>query len=80
MVNPRFAAVQYALLGSLTMLIGSLGRAELGVFIETDGFHDFFVLTAWMGLIAVALAAAEWGRVALAGRTRPEVSAQAAAE
>lgn len=63
-VNPRFAAVQYALLASLTMMIGSLGRAPLGAMIETDGFHDVFVLTAWLGMIAVALSAAEWLRQA----------------
>jgi MFS transporter, PAT family, beta-lactamase induction signal transducer AmpG len=78
MVNPRFAAVQYALLGSLTMLIGSLGRAELGVYIEQRGFHDFFVLTAWMGLIAVALCALEWVRHAMGARRG--ASAPAAAE
>lgn len=61
-VNPRFAAVQYALLASLTMLIGSLGRVPLGKFIDENGFHDFFVLTAWLGMIAVALSAAEWYR------------------
>lgn len=61
-VNPRFAAVQYALLASLTMLIGSLGRVPMGEFIDNNGFHDFFVLTAWLGMIAVALSAAEWWR------------------
>ncbi len=65
MVNRKFAAVQYALLGSLVMLVGSLGRAELGTFIETKGYHDFFIVTAWIGMIAVALAAAEWARQAL---------------
>jgi PAT family beta-lactamase induction signal transducer AmpG len=65
MVNPKFAAVQYALLGSLVMLVGSLGRAELGTFIETSGYHDFFILTAWIGMIAVGLSAAEWVRQAM---------------
>jgi PAT family beta-lactamase induction signal transducer AmpG len=76
MVNPKFAAVQYALLISLVMLIGSLGRAELGTFIETNGYHDFFILTAWIGVIAVALSAAEWARHAFA--KKPEASAKAA--
>jgi PAT family beta-lactamase induction signal transducer AmpG len=75
MVNPKFAAVQYALLGSLVMLIGSLGRAELGTFIETKGYHEFFILTAWIGMIAVALSAAEWARQAMA--KKPEVAGQA---
>lgn len=61
-VNPRFAAVQYALLVSLTMLIGTLGRPALGEMIETDGYRAIFILTAWLGMIAVVLATAEWAR------------------
>jgi PAT family beta-lactamase induction signal transducer AmpG len=76
MVNPKFAAVQYALLGSLVMLIGSLGRAELGTYIETNGYHDFFILTVWIGMIAVVLAAAEWARQAMA--KKPAVEADRA--
>ena len=77
MVNPKFAAVQYALLGSLVMLIGSLGRAELGTFIETNGYHDFFIVTVWIGMIAVVLSAAEWARQAMA--KKPAVEADTAA-
>lgn len=61
-VNPRFAAVQYALLGSLIMLIGSLGRAPLGEMMETQGFQDVFVITFQLGLVAVAFSCIEWGR------------------
>lgn len=61
-VNPRFAAVQYALLASLTMLIGTLGRPWLGAMIETDGYYSVFILTFWLGGIAVALSAFEWLR------------------
>lgn len=61
-VNPRFAAVQYALLASLTMLIGTLGRPWLGAMIETDGYYSVFILTFWLGGIAVVLSAFEWFR------------------
>jgi len=61
-VNPRFAAVQYALLASLTMLIGTLGRPWLGEIIDERGFYDVFIITFWLGGIAVALAALEWWR------------------
>jgi PAT family beta-lactamase induction signal transducer AmpG len=67
-VNPRFAAVQYALLASLTMLIGTLGRAPLGAMVETDGYAAVFTLTAWLGGVAVALTALEWLRTA---RSKP---------
>ncbi len=61
-VNPRFAAVQYALLASLTMLIGTLGRPWLGALIESHGYYTVFILTFWLGGIAVALSCIEWLR------------------
>ncbi len=61
-VNPRFAAVQYALLASLTMLIGTLGRPWLGEMIETDGFYTVFIVTFWLGGVAVVLSVLEWLR------------------
>ena len=71
-VNPKYAAVQYALLASLTMLIGSLGRAPLGELIETNGFYTVFVVTFWIGLVPVALALLEWLRQSLKGKPVPE--------
>jgi PAT family beta-lactamase induction signal transducer AmpG len=76
-VNPKFAAVQYALLASLTMLIGSLGRAPLGKFIDDNGFHDFFVLTAVLGLVAVVLSGLEWARRGLTKKAPEEAGAAA---
>ena len=73
-VNPRFAAVQFALLASLSMMIGSLGRPFLGEMIEQQGFHDVFVLTAILGVIAVFLSLIEWGRQALSDSQRPETA------
>jgi len=63
-VNPKYAAVQYALLASLSMLVGTLGRGWLGDLIEEPGkgFHYVFVLTAVLGCIAVVLCALEWWR------------------
>lgn len=79
-VNPAFAAVQYALLASLTMLIGSLGRGAMGEYIDNYGFHDFFVLTAWLGGIAVLLTAAEWARQKLSPGGAPLQTETAPAE
>ncbi len=61
-VNKRYAAVQYALLASLTMLIGAIGRPLLGELIEERGFAYVFVLTALLGCIGVAFSLAEWIR------------------
>lgn len=63
-VNPRFAAVQYALLGSLTMLIGTLGRPWLGEMIEAQGFYTVFIVTFWLGGVAVLFSVIEWIRQA----------------
>ncbi|MFN4183298.1 MAG: beta-lactamase induction signal transducer [Hyphomonas sp.] len=62
-VNPRFAAVQYALLGSLTMLIGTLGRPWLGEMIEVYGYYTVFIVTFWLGGVAVVLSLLEWLRL-----------------
>jgi PAT family beta-lactamase induction signal transducer AmpG len=60
----EFSAVQYALLSSLTFLIGSLGRAAIGEAIDQIGYAPVFRFTALIGLIAVAFVALEWFRVA----------------
>lgn len=75
-VNPKHAAVQYALFASLTMLIGSLGRGALGELIEARGFAYVFYLTAALGLVAVAASALEWWRQA---RLAPRASLAATA-
>jgi PAT family beta-lactamase induction signal transducer AmpG len=71
-VNRQYAAVQYALLASLAMLIGVVFRPRIGAYVDAakdqglaaqaDRFADVFVFAAWIGLVAVALAAAEWWR------------------
>ena len=63
------AAVQYALLSSLTVLVGSLGRAALGEGIDSGGYAPVFYMTAAVGLIAVVLTSLEWARQARAART-----------
>ncbi|MEO5972323.1 MAG: MFS transporter [Sphingomicrobium sp.] len=78
----QFSAVQYALLSSLTFLIGSLGRAAIGESIDQIGYAPVFRFTALIGLIAVVFVAVEWMRTAWAGRRRatdgPVLAADAA--
>ena len=64
----EFSAVQYALLSSLTFLIGSLGRAAIGEAIDNIGYAPVFRFTALIGIVAVAFVALEWARTAWAGR------------
>lgn len=61
-VSKQFSAVQYALLSSLTLLVGTLGRGALGQMIERQGFYDVFVLTTWIGVGAMLLVVLEWWR------------------
>ncbi|MEE4155377.1 MAG: MFS transporter [Erythrobacter sp.] len=63
-VSKQYSAVQFALLSSLTLLVGTLGRGALGEMIENQGYFEVFVLTTLIGLVAVALCLAEWYREA----------------
>ena len=66
--SKTYSAVQYALLSSLTLLVGSLGRGALGEMIETDGYVAVFYLTAALGGIAVVFCILEWIRAAHSSR------------
>jgi PAT family beta-lactamase induction signal transducer AmpG len=61
-VAKGYSAVQYALLSSLTLLVGTLGRGALGQAIEERGFYDVFIFTTAIGGMAVILCLAEWYR------------------
>lgn len=67
-VAKGYSAVQYALLSSLTMLVGTLGRPALGQMIEERGYYDVFLLTTGIGGFAVVLCVIEWVRQARSGR------------
>jgi PAT family beta-lactamase induction signal transducer AmpG len=56
------SAVQYALLSSLTLLIGTLGRGALGQMIEEQGYYAMFIFVTLIGLVAVVLCVFEWIR------------------
>jgi len=63
-VSKKFTAVQYALLSSLTFLVGSLGRGVAGEAFDKYGYPVVFRWTAAAGLIAVLFVILEWIRVA----------------
>jgi len=67
-VSRQYSAVQYALLSSLTLLVGTLGRGALGKMIEDRGYFDIFILTTMIGFVAVILCVIEWIRVARLGK------------
>jgi PAT family beta-lactamase induction signal transducer AmpG len=74
-ISKKFTAVQYALLSSLTFLVGSLGRGVAGESFDKYGYALVFRWTAAAGLIAVFFVLLEWWRVAAQGRRSgdPEV-------
>ena len=78
----EFSAVQYALLSSLTFLVGSLGRAWVGERIDAIGYAPVFWFTAGIGLVAVGFVALEWLRTIWNDRRRsadgPVLAADAA--
>ena len=67
-VSKRFTAVQYALLSSLTFLIGSLGRGIAGEAFDIYGYATVFRWTAAAGAFAVLFVLLEWMRVTADGR------------
>lgn len=68
--SKKHSAVQYALLSSLTLLIGALGRGAFGEGIQTYGYPTMFRFAAWIGLLGILFVALEWIRVARADRGR----------
>ena len=76
----EFSAVQYALLSSLTFLVGSLGRAAIGEAIDSIGYAPVFRFTALIGLIAVAFVAAEWMRTIWNDRQRRDADDQSGSD
>ncbi|CAN5521415.1 MFS transporter [soil metagenome] len=67
-VSKKFAAVQYALLSSLTFLIGSLGKGFAGEMIDKYGYATVFREVAVVGLLAILFVLLEWWRSATVAR------------
>ena len=67
-VSKKFPAVQYALLSSLTFLIGSLGRGVAGEMLDRLGYAPVFRWTAAAGLLAIGFVLLEWWRASRATR------------
>ncbi len=59
-VSRDYTAVQYALLSSMTFLIGSLGKGIAGDTIDRLGYPTMFRWTAAAALVAVGFVVLEW--------------------
>jgi PAT family beta-lactamase induction signal transducer AmpG len=71
-VSKSYTAVQYALLSSLTFLIGGLGRGIAGEAIDSHGYAFVFRWTAAAGALAIVFVLMEWARAARQAKASPE--------
>ncbi len=62
LTNLRYTATQYALLSSLMQLLPKLAAGFSGVAVERLGYPTFFVVSALLGLPALALILLAWRR------------------
>jgi PAT family beta-lactamase induction signal transducer AmpG len=76
-VSKRFAAVQYALLGSLVSLVGTLGRGVTGEAFDTYGYAPVFRWTAATALVSTVFVLLEWWRVSAQDRRQRAADADA---
>jgi PAT family beta-lactamase induction signal transducer AmpG len=76
-VSKKFTAVQYALLSSLTFLVGTLGRGPAGEAFQHYGYGTVFRWTAAAGLFAVLFVLLEGVRVGVERRREARLAAPA---
>ena len=62
-VSKKYGAIQYALLGSLLSLVGTLGRGWVGEAFDTYGYAPVFRWTAATALVSTVFVLLEWARV-----------------
>ena len=62
-VSKKYGAIQYALLGSLLSLVGTLGRAPVGAAFDKYGYAPVFRWTAATAVVSTIFVLLEWARV-----------------
>jgi MFS transporter, PAT family, beta-lactamase induction signal transducer AmpG len=62
-VSKKYGAIQYALLGSLLSLVGTLGRGAVGEAFDLYGYAPVFRWTAATALVSTVFVLLEWWRV-----------------
>ncbi len=62
-VSKKYGAIQYALLGSLLSLVGTLGRGAVGEAFDMYGYAPVFRWTAATALVSTLFVLLEWWRV-----------------
>jgi len=62
LTNLKFSATQYALLSSIMLLLPRLIGGYSGVMVEKLGYHNFFLVTALMGVPTLFMIALHWAQ------------------
>jgi PAT family beta-lactamase induction signal transducer AmpG len=70
-VSKKYGAIQYALLGSLLSLVGTLGRGAVGEAFDTYGYAPVFRWTAVTALVSTVFVLLEWARATREARSAP---------
>ena len=60
LTNVAYSATQYALFSSLMLLLPKFFGGFSGVFVDTFGYPDFFLLTAGLGIPVILLVMLAW--------------------
>ena len=71
-VSKKYGAIQYALLGSLLSLVGTLGRGAVGEAFDKYGYAPVFRWTAATALVSTLFVLLEWARVTAQERRAAE--------
>jgi MFS transporter, PAT family, beta-lactamase induction signal transducer AmpG len=74
-VSKKYGAIQYALLGSLLSLVGTLGRGAVGEAFDTYGYAPVFRWTAATAIVSTIFVLLEWARVTAQERSANAVAA-----
>ena len=73
-VSKKYGAIQYALLGSLLSLVGTLGRAPVGEAFDVYGYAPVFRWTAATAIVSTIFVLLEWWRVTAQERSAKGVA------
>ncbi|MFK3722964.1 AmpG family muropeptide MFS transporter [Pseudomonas monteilii] len=71
LTNLKFSATQYALLSSIMLLLPRLIGGYSGVMVEKLGYHNFFLITALLGVPTLILIALHWHQEVGRGKQAP---------
>jgi PAT family beta-lactamase induction signal transducer AmpG len=76
LTNLKFSATQYALLSSIMLLLPRLIGGYSGVMVEKFGYHNFFLITALLGVPTLVMILLQWAKEARDARREEEAKEQ----